>query len=324
MKRSVWFVLLLALTACAPEVQKQRHVEVFPAKVGPTNFYAADGVYLPLRKWLPKGKPKAVMLALHGFNDYSRAFEDTGVYFAKRGVAVYAYDQRGFGQTPYTGVWAGEENLISDMRQALRQLALTHPKTPLYVLGESMGGAVAIAGLTAEDVHPIPPVKGLILSAPGLWAREQMSPLYQFALWAMVNTIPKSEFTGSDLKILASNNIPMLRRLGADPLIIKRTRVDAVYGVVNLMDTAYHRIPQIKTPTLFLYGARDQVINPDASNASLARFSQPIQYAYYPDGFHMLLRDLQAQEVMADILSWMNHPKRSLPSGLGKEYEPKK
>src|SRR6266487_195279 len=34
-------------------------------------FIAPDGAQLPLRKWLPKGQPKAVVLALHGFGDYS-------------------------------------------------------------------------------------------------------------------------------------------------------------------------------------------------------------------------------------------------------------
>ena len=52
---------------------------------------APDGTQLPLRKWLPKGQPKAVILALHGFGDYSHAFEDPGALWAKRGIATYAF-----------------------------------------------------------------------------------------------------------------------------------------------------------------------------------------------------------------------------------------
>lgn len=315
----IWLLILLALTACAPEVQKSPPISEFSGGISKNTFYAADGVFLPLRSWVPATKPKAVILALHGFNDYSNAFFTTGEYFKTHGIAFYAYDQRGFGMTAQTGIWAGEQNLVSDVKQCLKQLAVTHPRTPIYLMGESMGGAVATLALTQEDA---PKVKGLIMVAPALWGREQMGSLYSVTLWAMVNTMPWAEFTGADLKILASNNIPMLRRLGRDPLVIKRSRVDAIHGLVDLMDHAYINLPQLKTPTLLLYGAQDQVIRPKFTEAALARFSQPIDVAHYPLGYHMLLRDLQGEVVMEDILSWINKPKRPLPSGAGTKHLP--
>ena len=66
-----------------------------------------DGAKLPLRSWLPKDKPRAIILALHGFNDYSNAFAAPGKEWAKHGVATFAYDQRGFGGAPERGRWAG-------------------------------------------------------------------------------------------------------------------------------------------------------------------------------------------------------------------------
>ena len=69
---------------------------------------------LPLRKWLPDGAVKAVILALHGFNDYSDAFEGPGEVWANRGIATYAFDQRGFGAAPGHGLWAGAEQLAGD------------------------------------------------------------------------------------------------------------------------------------------------------------------------------------------------------------------
>ena len=69
---------------------------------------------LPLRRWLPEGKPRAVVLALHGFNDYSNAFADAGPVFAAHGIALYAYDQRGFGAAPAPGRWPGSRRLVDD------------------------------------------------------------------------------------------------------------------------------------------------------------------------------------------------------------------
>ncbi len=84
---------LLLIAGCAPTTDEQvRLTGVGTARAAPdpkpvprftdTGFVAADGQILPLRKWLPqaqgKGEPKAVILALHGFNDYANAFERTG------------------------------------------------------------------------------------------------------------------------------------------------------------------------------------------------------------------------------------------------------
>src|ERR1044071_2976420 len=68
-----------------------------PARFTDNAFIAADGVSLPLRKWLPQGEVKAVILALHGFNDYSNAFTMPAPLWAEHGIATYAYDQPGFG-----------------------------------------------------------------------------------------------------------------------------------------------------------------------------------------------------------------------------------
>ena len=83
---------------------------------------AADGAELPLRSWLPQaGPPDAVLVALHGFNDYSNFFDGPGRWLAGRGIASYAYDQRGFGGAPHRGLWAGTEALAE--RPARRRRA---------------------------------------------------------------------------------------------------------------------------------------------------------------------------------------------------------
>lgn len=295
---------LVCATACSPQMQvaKPAHEPLPQVALRDDSLLAADGTVLPLRSWLPKGKPRAVIIALHGFNDYSNAFTGAGEFFKKRGVALVAYDQRGFGKTAHTGIWPGDENLTRDLAQAVVQAQRRWPGAPVYLLGESMGGAVAIIAL-ADPAFPR--VRGLILSAPAVWGDEAMSPLFRSTLWLGAHTFPDMRFTGSDLKILASNNIPMLRRLSADPLVIKNTRVDAVYGLVHLMGEAYAKVPQVATPTLLLYGDEDQVIPSGAVHSAAERFTAPLQTMWYPDGYHMLLRDMQAEQVMRDIERWM-------------------
>lgn len=296
-------LLFLLLAACAPQAQEYKSgIEHAHIALRADTLLASDGTVLPLRSWLPKGKPKAVLIALHGFNDYSRAFESTGTFFSKRGVAVYAYDQRGFGEAPHTGLWADERNMVDDLASCVRQAQARWPDAPVYILGESMGGAVTIAALAEPD---FPKVRGAILVAPAVWGADTMSPLYRTTLWMAAHTFPTIELTGSDLKILASNNFPMLRRLANDPLVIKRTRIDAIYGIVNLMDSAYAKVPEVKTPVLLLYGGKDQVIPKPPIEQARDRFTAPLDYHFYPDSFHMMTRDIQGQQVMEDIWKWM-------------------
>lgn len=311
--------LLLMLAACAPEVQDFNPRTSPPdAKMAPYSLQAGDGAALPARSWIPEGKPKAVVIAVHGFNDYSNAFERPGAVLKSHGIAVYAYDQRGFGKTPRTGIWPGPKNLVSDLAEAVKQVRNRYPGTPVYLLGESMGGAVVVVALADPD---FPAVDGAILSAPALWGDETLNPLYRFVLWASVHTMPSQRFTGSQLKIIASNNYPMLRRLSADPFVIKGTRVDAVYGLVHLMDRAYDDVPNVKVPVLLLYGGQDQVIPRDPIERSVPRFTAPLQYLYYPDSYHMLMRDIQGASVAQDIAAWIEHPDRPVASE-GAELNP--
>jgi len=258
-----WVCLSLWLTACSPSEQP------FLPQTGETrlkesHIQLADGTELPLRIWSASGaeQPKAIIIGLHGFNDYSNAFDAPAQFFNNHGITVIAYDQRGFGRTYTHGIWAGRQNLVSDLRQLITAVHAQYPDTPLYVLGESMGGAVAIVTLSQPD-FPSDMVQGAILSAPAVWGDETMNGFYRMTLWLMAHTIPGREMSGSDLKIQASDNIEMLRALSRDPLVIKQTRVDAVYGIVRLMDEAYIDAPKLKMPLLLMYGANDQIIPPE-------------------------------------------------------------
>lgn len=307
---------LLVVAACMP-----RYLPAGPPVTAPAlditadggALTMADGPRLPLRSWLPDQPPTAVILALHGFNDYSNAFDEPGKYWAARGLATYAYDQRGFGRAPDRGRWAGSETYIDDLRTAAALLRARHPALPLYILGESMGGAILLTAMTGE--RP-PSADGVILVAPAVWDRSHM-PFYQtWALWLASHTLPWMQLSAKGLDIMPSDNIDMLRKLSADPLVIKETRIDTIRGLVDLMDEAFGRSPQLTTRSLSLYGLRDEVVPKAPTLDMMARLPRDgrHQLAVYSRGFHMLLRDLQAELVLADIFSWITTPAQPLPS----------
>ena len=317
LRAAAWLAVLLLLVtsvACTPRLAPPGPGTTTPRLEG-ESLVTYDGLELPLRAWLPaKNPPKAVILGLHGFNFYSRIFEEPGIFWAKRGIATYAYDQRGFGAAPHRGLWAGTEVMIADVKAAVEALGARHPGTPIYLVGDSMGGALALAA--AADPAP-PPLTGVVLVSPAVWARETMPPTYRVTLWIAARVFPWLPVSGRRLKIQASDNIEMLYALGRDPLIIKETRVDAIHGLANLMDLALARAPQLELPALVLYGAKDQVV-PRKPTRALWRSlpdAEGQRRAIYATGWHLLLRDLQAELVLNDIVHWIGDPTTPLPSG---------
>ncbi len=298
-----------------------------PGSVAPTmtasDFIADDGTELPLKSWLPEAKPKAVILALHGFNDYSNAFKDSGEDWAKHGIATFAYDQRGFGAGPRHGLWAGAPRMAADASEASAVLHARYHGVPLYILGESMGGAVAIVAETEVDGTPRSGVDGLILSAPAVWGRDTMTVPERVALWFGDHVLPGLKVSGHGLGIMPSDNIEMLRALGRDPLVIKETRIDTIKGLVDLMDDALAAAPKLRTPMLFLYGDHDEVIPRDSTRRFLATLpaDEPRRVAFYPAGYHMLLRDLEAEVVRHDVEAWVANPEIALPSGADRHAD---
>ena len=119
--RTLLLAIFFLLTACAPVVMPAGPPVVPAAIVGTGDaITAADGTKLALRSWLPQGEPKAILIAVHGFNDYSYFFDRAGKWFAGQGVASYAYDQRGFGQSGQRGFWPGIDTLTQDLATAIR------------------------------------------------------------------------------------------------------------------------------------------------------------------------------------------------------------
>mgnify|MGYP005751710519 CR=1 FL=1 len=302
---------LLALAACAQPVVMGRGAPSVPASTNGTAFVMPDGAALPYRTWQAE-RPHAVLIGVHGLNDYSGAFRYPGPWFAEHGVTVYAYDQRGFGQAPGRGLWAGEAALAADLRDVIALVRARHPGVPVHVAGLSMGGAVAMTALSGDGA---PPVEGLVLVAPAVWGLETMPDFYRAALDFVVRLAPWWPMSGDGTGIRASDNMQALIENGRDPLFLKQTRADVVFGLVRLMDAAQKAAGQVKPPVLLLYGEKDALIPKEAVAQVAERLPDGARIALYPDGWHMLLRDLQRETVYRDILGWIGAPGAPLPSG---------
>jgi alpha-beta hydrolase superfamily lysophospholipase len=328
--------LALALAACAPSVQaplKAAQTFAGPRFDGDA-FISFDGARLGLSVWratapapleaAPAGgldapgpdvptEPWAVIIGLHGMNDYARTFEMAGPYWARRGVTTYAYDARGFGRSPNRGLWPGENLMVRDLKTAVEVARRRHPHAIIAVVGESMGAAEAMIAFGGADP---PRADRVILCSPAVWGWAAQPLAYSLALWTAAHTWPSKKVTPPrGLNITPSDNTKMLRALGHDRLMLFDTRFDAIYGLVSLMDDAAAASARLRAPTLFLYGAHDEIIPRKAALAAARRLPPNVETALYPGAYHMMLRDVHAQTVWDDIVAFLSAPAQPLPSG---------
>jgi alpha-beta hydrolase superfamily lysophospholipase len=310
----------MLIVACAPTVQSaQSQLDGFTGPrfdVAAERFISFDGTPLGLTAWLPPEgqEPSAVIIGLHGMNDYANTFYLSGPWFAERGVVTYAYDARGFGRSPNRGVWGGEQLMTEDLRTAVALARRAHPGATIAVVGDSMGAATAIATFGAENA---PEVDRVVLVAPAVWGWSTLPDQYALALWVGAHTFPWRAVEPPRRVTrtrTASDNREALIQAGRAPHMIWQTRIDAVYGLVGLMETASQRSANLDGDVLFLYGAHDQIIPHASAVAAARRLPASARTAYYENGWHWLLRDLQREVVYADILSFIANSDAPLPS----------
>ena len=298
-RRIGWLSLVLLLAGCAvggPLAAPDRE----GAYPGP-NMTAADGSALALSEW-PPDQPSAVVLGVHGFGDYGPStFSDAARFWTGRGILTLAYDQRGFGRNRSFGRWPGAEALIADLVGVSRQVRERHPCLPLVVVGHSMGGGVALAtvaeGLAAD---------GLVLATPAIWGGGEMNPFHRMFAWSAALVVPEKRFSGEGVvRIQASDNIELLRALGRDPNYLSPPSGREIFGLVRVSDMAARSAAAARVPSLLLLGAKDEIVPNRRVRRVYDRVPGPRRVIEYPDGWHLLFRDLQAEVVWRDVADWV-------------------
>ena len=159
--------------------------------VGPQqliNRYSRDSVSSPARwprNWnrtfeLPLQSPSAGVLLLHGMSDSPYSLRGIGESLHKKNAWVLGLRYPGHGTAP-----SGLTNLRwQDMARAV-ELAMDHlrekvGKQPIYIIGYSAGGALAVHyALQALIDNRRPRVEGIVLISPAIG----VTPLASLAVW---------------------------------------------------------------------------------------------------------------------------------------------
>jgi alpha-beta hydrolase superfamily lysophospholipase len=266
------------------------------------SFTGARGLRLFRRIRRPAGRPRGVVINLHGLGDHSGLYPDLMDHLASVGLVVHAPDLRGNGRSPgqrgYIGRW---EELRADLHALVALVRSEEPGLPLFLLGNSLGGLVVLDyALTYPEG-----VRGVIAAAPPLGRLSVPAPL--LALGRLMSRVwPRfSVRTGMDLSGLARDSAVRATVL-ADPLFHRRGNARLSTEVVATIARVQGDAPRFPVPVLILHGSADRMVTPEGSRAFIARVGHPDrELREYPDGYHALFADLDRARVLDDLERWI-------------------
>lgn len=256
------------------------------------------------RWWLPVGEARATVVLVHGLKDHSARYEYVGCRLAARGYATYAFDLRGHGESD------GERFFVETFDEYVEDLVVFVDRVrgreegrPLFLLGHSMGGA--IASLFVLDRKP--DLRGLVLSAPALEPNENVSPVLIRLSGLISRFFPKAPVTKVDVKSLS--HLPaVVEAARKDPLSNERPAPARTgYEILRAMRRIRERAVEISSPLLVMHGTEDHLTNPRGSETLFKRASSVDKYLRLYEGlYHEILNEPEREQVLEDIVLWMD------------------
>jgi acylglycerol lipase len=262
----------------------------------------ADGQRIFFRSLRPKVTARAFVVIVPGFNAHSGYYAWAAEQFVSAGLAVYAVDLRGRGNSDGERFYVDSfEDYVRDVEAVVKVARSREPGTPLFLLGHSAGGVVAclytldhqgeLAGLICESfAHELP--------APD-FALAVFKGLGNLAPHAHILHLPNERFSRDPKAVKAMNE---------DPLIAHETQpTRTMAALVRADERLKKEFPLITLPVLILHGSRDENTKPTGSQHFYDRAgSVDKTLKFYEAGFHDLLNDIDKCVVMQDIQGWIN------------------
>jgi len=255
--------------------------------------------------WLPDRNLRSVVVISHGLGEHGGRYAGLAERLVDRGHAVYAIDHRGHGRS--TGERANIDRfsyLVSDLSAFVGRAQREHPDLPVFLLGHSMGGAVAFA--SALRIHAT--LKGLVLSAPALAAGQAVSPFKA----SLLNVLSRFRPGAAALTLPAtavSRDPAVVRAYEADPLVHHGPiPARTIAELLEAMATFPAAAPALKVPVLVQHGMADTLVPLAATRPVYETMGNPRLRAlrYYERLYHEVYNEPERDTVIGDLERWLD------------------
>ncbi len=229
------------------------------AKPGPWNLKTTDQIDPPVCLWFdPKIKQRARIICIHGLGLHARTYDGFARQMSAKGFTVLALDMRGFGT--YASVKGKEkvdfDGCLEDIKTVLNSTEVQGYSLPTYILGESMGGAIALQ-FTAK--HP-DLVDGLICSVPAGNRYKSQKTNVKVALH-LVKDKNRPFDIGKQIVAQATDKESLKQAWQTNPFNRLRLSPKELVDFQSFMNQNKNAASKIKDrPVIFFQGGQDKLI----------------------------------------------------------------
>jgi acylglycerol lipase len=255
------------------------------------------------RSWSPAGDQpvKAVVTLAHGYGEHSGRYEYVASRLTAEGYAVYAPDHNAHGRSGGKRGRVSLAGAIADLHQMIVRISIArHPELPQFLLGHSMGGAIALRYAIAHQDR----LTGLVVSAP-LAAVDGGAALK--AVGKVLGVLLPGTPVGRVDPHLVSRSQAVVDAYIADPLNYHGP-IPASVGRQFLLsaESLPKDVRQIKLPTIMLWGTADRLCPPRGAEAVAANIgSSDFTRKTYEGLFHEILNEPEKGHVLDEIIAWL-------------------
>ncbi len=251
-------------------------------------------------------------MAIHGYNDYSNSFKLPAKYLTTNNVCTFSFDLDGFGKNDNFGFWYPLEVHTRVVKEELLKLKKQYPQKKIFLLGESMGGAIATSLMTHEKDLP---VDGAVLIAPALWNFSEKNFFKSLFMSLISRSFPNLKVNSKSwVEVKASDNQEVLKELSEDKYFIHRPNLKSLNGIIELMDESYKNaktfFSQPSYNTLVVIPVKDEIVPRKPliellEKTKVKSYDFSTDFIVYDSGYHMILRDIKGDNVTEDIKKWI-------------------
>ncbi len=270
------------------------------------------------QSWLPTSSPnlplRGVVLIVHGLAEHSDRYAELAQFLNTHQYAVYGFDLRGHGRSPgMRGYVERFEDYLVDVQTVLDQVqtqhsitppnSITPPRTPLFLLGHSMGGAIATRFVLE---HPEVNLAGLILSAPALALNPKVSPLLIRLSGLLGTLLPTMPTVALDHTGISRD--PAVRAAYDQDPLIHHGKIRARTGAELIRTIRWieaHR-SALQLPLLIFHGTGDRLA-PITGSEALYQAAQSTDKTFkrYEGLYHEVFNEPERAQVWQDLLDWL-------------------
>jgi len=268
---------------------------------------------IPVVQWTnPDMQPKAVIVALHGATQQAGSFDVLAKHLADQGFAVVGLDLRGHGRWyfgPFQklgGKTISYTQSVKDLQALCGELRNQYPGLPLFCIGESTGGGVAMHAVGQEKNL----FDGLVLASAGTRTNIFDWKLIIPDLCKGLTNLDKQIDGSPYILKYASEDKRIVNEMVADPLsrsFLSGKEIIKTLFFINSMQGAARKLPQ-DLPVLLLQGGKDHIVSPATAEALLRNIgSDDKRMVVFQESGHVMLGTSYIKEpIMNLVTKWLN------------------